>query len=129
VMGGLAAALKEAGKDIAESPVSAANLGRLVALISEGKISGKLAKEIFPKMFAAGEPAEAVIEREGLSQISDEGALGKIIDQVIAANPKQAEQYRGGKTAVLAFFVGQVMKVSRGQADPAAVNKLLREKL
>jgi aspartyl-tRNA(Asn)/glutamyl-tRNA(Gln) amidotransferase subunit B len=129
VMGDLAAALKEAGKEISESPVSAANLGRLVALIGEGKINGKLAKEIFPKMFAAGETPEAVIQREGLSQISDESALAKIIDEVIAANPKQVEQYRGGKTTVIAFFVGQVMKASRGQANPEAVNKLLREKL
>ncbi len=129
VMGDLTAALKESGRDITESPVSAENLGRLVALIGEGKLSGKLAKEIFPKMFAAGEPAEAIVQREGLSQISDEGALSRIIDDVIAANPKQVEQYRGGKTTVIAFFVGQVMKASRGQADPAAVNKLLREKL
>jgi len=129
VMGDLTAALKEAGKEISESPVTAENLGRLVAMIREGKLSGKLAKDVFAKMFAASETAEAVVEREGLSQISDEGALAKIIDDVIAANPKQVEQYRGGKTAVLAFFVGQVMKASRGQADPAAVNKLLREKL
>src|ERR1700733_11090898 len=127
VMGDLAAALNDAGKEISESPVSAANLGRLVALIGEGKINGKLAKEIFPKMFAAGEPAEAIIQREGLSQISDESALAKIIDEVIAANPKQVEQYRAGKATVIAFLVGQVMKASRGQADPAAVNKLLRE--
>jgi aspartyl-tRNA(Asn)/glutamyl-tRNA(Gln) amidotransferase subunit B len=129
VMGDLAAALNEAGKDISESPVSAQNLGRLVALIGEGKISGKLAKQIFPQMFAAAESAEVVIQREGLSQISDESALGKIIDDVIASNPKQVEQYRGGKTTVIAFFVGQVMKASRGQANPEAVNKLLREKL
>jgi aspartyl-tRNA(Asn)/glutamyl-tRNA(Gln) amidotransferase subunit B len=129
VMGELAGALKEAGKDIAESPVSAENLGRLVALIAQGKTSGKLAKEIFPKMFATGEPPEAIIEREGLAQISDQGELAKIIDQVIAANPNQVEQFRGGKTTVLGFFVGQVMKASRGQADPAAVNKLLGEKL
>jgi len=129
VMGDLTAALKEAGKEISESPVTAENLGRLVAMIREGKISGKLAKEVFPKMVATGDSPEAIVEREGLSQISDEGALAKIIDDVIAANPKQVEQYRSGKTAVLAFFVGQVMKASRGQADPAAVNKLLREKL
>ncbi len=129
VMGDLTAALKEAGKEISESPVTAENLGRLVAMIHQGKISGKLAKDVFAKMFAARETAEAIVEREGLSQISDEGALAKIIDDVIAANPKQVEQFRGGKTAVLAFFVGQVMKASRGQADPAAVNKLLREKL
>jgi aspartyl-tRNA(Asn)/glutamyl-tRNA(Gln) amidotransferase subunit B len=129
VMGELAAALKEAGKDIDASPVSAGSLGRLVALIGEGKISGKLAKEIFSKMFASGDSPEAIMKREGLEQISDEGALGKIIDDVIAANPKQLEQYRGGKTTVMGFFVGQVMKASRGQADPGAVNRLLTEKL
>jgi aspartyl-tRNA(Asn)/glutamyl-tRNA(Gln) amidotransferase subunit B len=129
VMGDLAAALKDAGKDISESPVSAANLGRLVMLIAQGKISGKLAKEIFPKMFAAGDPPEAVIEREGLAQISDEGALARIVDEIIAANPKQVEQYRGGKSSVIQFFVGQVMKATRGQANPAMVDKVLREKL
>jgi aspartyl-tRNA(Asn)/glutamyl-tRNA(Gln) amidotransferase subunit B len=129
VMGDLAGLLKAEGKEIGESPVSAENLGRLVALIGQGKISGKLAKDILPKMFSSGEAPEPIIQREGLEQISDEGALVKIIDQVIAANPKQVEQYRSGKTAVLGFFVGQVMKLSRGQADPAAVNKLLREKL
>ena len=97
-----------------ESPVSAENLGKLVALIREGKISGKLAKEIFPKMFFTGDAPEAIMEREGLQSISDEGALGKIIDEVIAANPKQVDQYRSGKAAVLGFLVGQVMKSSRG---------------
>jgi aspartyl-tRNA(Asn)/glutamyl-tRNA(Gln) amidotransferase subunit B len=129
VMGDLAGLLKQDGKEITESPVSAEALGTLVKLISEGKISGKLAKEIFPKMFASGDSAEAIMEREGLEQISDEGALGKIIDDVIAANPKQVEQYRGGKPAVLGFLVGQVMKASRGQADPATVNRMLKEKL
>jgi aspartyl-tRNA(Asn)/glutamyl-tRNA(Gln) amidotransferase subunit B len=129
VMGDLAGALKESGKEIGESPVSAENLGALVAMIAGKKISGKLAKEIFPKMFETGEEAGAIIEREGLAQISDDGALGKIVDEVIAANPKQVEQYRGGKTAVIGFLVGQVMKASRGQADPEAVNRLLKEKL
>jgi aspartyl-tRNA(Asn)/glutamyl-tRNA(Gln) amidotransferase subunit B len=127
VMGDLAGLLK--GGEITESPVSAENLGRLVALIGEGKISGKLAKDILPKMFASGETADAIIEREGLSQISDEGALTKIIDDVIAANPKQVEQYKSGKTTVIGFLVGQAMKASRGQADPAAVNRILKEKL
>ncbi len=129
VMGDLTAQLKEAGKEVGESPVSAGNLGRLIALIGEGKISGKLAKEIFAKMFESGDAPEAIMKREGLEQISDERALAKIIDDVIAANPKQLEQYRGGKTTVIGFFVGQVMKASRGQADPAAVNKLMQEKL
>jgi aspartyl-tRNA(Asn)/glutamyl-tRNA(Gln) amidotransferase subunit B len=129
VMGDLAGLLKQEGKEITESPVSAENLGQLVALIGQGKINGKLAKEILPKMFSTGETANTIIEREGLAQISDEGALGKIIDEVIAANPKQVEQYRGGKTAVIGFLVGQVMKASRGQADPAAVNRMLKERL
>jgi aspartyl-tRNA(Asn)/glutamyl-tRNA(Gln) amidotransferase subunit B len=129
VMGDLTALLKQEGKEITESPVNAETLGALIALMKEGKISGKLAKEIFPKMFATGESADTIMEREGLKQISDESALGKIIDEAIAANPKQVEQYRSGKSAVLGFLVGQVMKASRGQADPAAVNRLLKEKL
>ena len=129
VMGDLAALLKDAEKNIAESPVSAENLGRLIKLITDGKISGKIAKELLPKMAESGDAPETLVEREGLSQISDEGALLKIIDEVIAANPKQLEQYRAGKTTVIGFFVGQVMKASRGQGDPAVVNRLLKDKL
>src|SRR5712692_3315200 len=129
VMGDLSGALNAAGKGIGESPVSAAHLGELVALIGKGEISGKLAKEIFPKMFAGGEAPRVIMEREGLTQISDTGALEKIVDEVIAANPKQVEQYKGGKTAVMGFLVGQVMKASRGQANPAAVNELLKKRL
>jgi aspartyl-tRNA(Asn)/glutamyl-tRNA(Gln) amidotransferase subunit B len=129
VMGELAGALKAAGKEITESPVPAKSLGELVALIAKGDLSGKLAKEIFPKMFESGEAPSVIVDREGLRQIKDTGALQKIVDDVIAANPKQVEQYRGGKTAVIGFLVGQVMKASRGQADPAAVNELLKSTL
>ncbi len=129
VMGDLAAALKPEGKDIAESPVAAGQLGELVALIAKGEISGKMAKEIFAKMFASGESAGAIVEREGLRQISDSGALEAIVDQVLAANPKQVEQYRAGKAQVLGFLVGQVMKASRGQANPGSVNEFLKKKL
>ncbi len=129
VTGDLMGLLKAAGKEIAESPISAQRLGELVALISKGEISGKLAKEILAKMFESGEAASAIIDREGLKQISDSGALEKIIDEVLAANPKQVEQYRSGKTAVAGFLVGQAMKASRGQANPAAVNELLKAKL
>ena len=80
-------------------------------------------------MFASGEAPRTIMEREGLTQISDTGALEKIIDEVIAANPKQVEQYKSGKTAVMGFLVGQVMKASRGQANPAAVNELLKKRL
>jgi aspartyl-tRNA(Asn)/glutamyl-tRNA(Gln) amidotransferase subunit B len=129
ITGDLAGALKEAGKDITESPITYGTLGNLVGMVSQGKISGKLAKEIFPKMFTTGKEPEVIMAEENLTQISDEGALVKIIDEVIAANPKQLEQYRSGKTTVMNFFLGQVMKASRGQADPAAVTKLLKEKL
>ena len=80
-------------------------------------------------MFETGEPAATIIEREGLRQISDAAALEKIVDEVLAASSKQVEQYRSGKTAVLGYFVGQVMKATRGQANPAAVNEILRRKL
>jgi aspartyl-tRNA(Asn)/glutamyl-tRNA(Gln) amidotransferase subunit B len=129
VMGDLAGLLKAAGKEIAESPVAARHLGELIGLIAKGELSGKLAKDILPKVFESGEAPSAIVEREGLKQISDTGALEKIVDEVLAANPKQVEQYRSGKTAVAGYLVGQVMKASRGQANPAAVNELLKTKL
>jgi aspartyl-tRNA(Asn)/glutamyl-tRNA(Gln) amidotransferase subunit B len=127
VMGDLLGALK--GADIMESPVSSAQLGELVALIKKGEISGKLAKEIFPKMFATGDSAAVIMDREGLKQINDSSALEEIIDEVIAGNPKQVEQYRAGKTSVIGFLVGAAMKASRGQANPNAVGDLLKAKL
>jgi aspartyl-tRNA(Asn)/glutamyl-tRNA(Gln) amidotransferase subunit B len=107
VQGDLAAALKELGKTIAESPVSAANLGELIGLIGSGELSGKLAKEVFAKMLTTGDTARAIVDREGLKQISDTGALDKIIDETLAANPKQVEQYKSGKTQVIGFLVGR----------------------
>jgi aspartyl-tRNA(Asn)/glutamyl-tRNA(Gln) amidotransferase subunit B len=129
VVGDLVGLLNAAGKGIENSPISAAHLGDLVALINKGELSGKLAKEILPKMFETGDAPSAIMDREGLKQISDTGALEKIADDVIDANPKQVEQYKGGKTALLGFLVGQVMKASRGQANPAAVNEVLKKKL
>ena len=112
VMGDLSALLKEAGKEIEDSPISAGHLGQLIGLIASGKINGKLAKDIFPKMAAANEAPEVIMQREGLESISDEGALGKIIDEVIAANPKQVEQYKATGNRVR-FLVGPVMKASQ----------------
>ena len=129
VMGDLMALLKAEGKEIAASPVSAEQLGQLVKLIASGEISGKMAKEVFPKMFSTGDAAASIIEREGLKQISDTGALAQIIADVIAANPKQVEQYRGGKTTVINFLVGQAMKATRGQANVAVVTDLFKQKL
>ncbi len=127
VLGDLLGALK--GQPITEAPVTAGHLGELVALIASGEISGKLAKQVFARMLETGEPARLIMDREGFKQISDTGALDQIVADVIAANPKQVEQYKAGKATVIGFLVGQVMKASKGQANPASVNDLLREKL
>jgi len=129
VMGDLAGALKADGKDIVDSPVSATNLGDLVRLIATGELSGKLAKEVFPKMFATGDAPAVIVEREGLKQISDTGALEQAVEEVIAQNPKQVDQYRGGKTTVMNFLVGQVMRATRGQANVATVTEIFKRKL
>ncbi len=129
VVGDLMGLLKAAGKEIVDSPIGPEHLGELVALISKGELSGKLAKDILPKMFESGDSASTIVEREGLKQISDTGALEGLADEVIAANPKQVEQYRAGKVALLGFLVGQLMKASRGQANPAVANEILKAKL
>jgi aspartyl-tRNA(Asn)/glutamyl-tRNA(Gln) amidotransferase subunit B len=127
VTGDLLGALK--GREIKESPVAPEQLGELVGFIAKGEISGKMAKDIFAKMFETGESAATIIDREGLRQISDAGALEKIVDEVIAASPKQVEQYKAGKTGVIGYLVGQVMKASKNSANPGAVNELLKAKL
>jgi aspartyl-tRNA(Asn)/glutamyl-tRNA(Gln) amidotransferase subunit B len=129
VMGDLAGLLKNTGREIHESPVPAKHVGELVGMVARGELTGKLAKDVLAKMFETGEPPSVIVEREGLKTITDSGALEKMIDQVIAANPKQVEQYRSGKATVIGFLVGQVMKASRGQASPAAVNEMLKAKL
>ncbi|MEO8370239.1 MAG: Asp-tRNA(Asn)/Glu-tRNA(Gln) amidotransferase GatCAB subunit B, partial [Candidatus Solibacter sp.] len=128
-MGDLAALLKAQSQEIAQSPVSAENLGQLVKLLASEELSGNLAKQVFPKMFSSGETAAVIVEREGLKQISDTGALEKVIAAVIEANPKQVEQYKGGKTTVINFLVGQAMKATRGQANVATVTELFKLRL
>ncbi|MEO8591811.1 MAG: Asp-tRNA(Asn)/Glu-tRNA(Gln) amidotransferase subunit GatB [Candidatus Solibacter sp.] len=129
VMGDLAAQLKAEDKEIAQSPVSAANLGALVKMIASDELSGNLAKQVFPKMFESGDAPSVIVEREGLKQISDTGALEQVIADVIAGNPKQVEQYKGGKTTVINFLVGQAMKATRGQANVATITELFKQKL
>ena len=121
--------LEAAGKAAAESPVTAEELGTLVRLIDEGKISGKQAKDVLVEMFQSGKGALAIIEEQGLVQVSDTGEIDALIDEVIAANPDQVAAYRGGKEALLGFFVGQVIKASKGKANPKIVSERLREKL
>ena len=129
VMGDLSAALKKLDKSIAESPVSAAQLGGLVKLIDAKTISGKIAKDVFAKMLDSGEDADLIVKREGLVQVTDTGAIEGFVDEAMKANPAMVTEFRGGKEAVLGFMVGQVMKLSKGKANPALVNELLRKKM
>ncbi|WP_259780023.1 Asp-tRNA(Asn)/Glu-tRNA(Gln) amidotransferase subunit GatB [Aestuariispira ectoiniformans] len=121
--------LNKAGKDITESPVTPENLASLIGLISDNTISGKIAKDVFDEMFETGKDAKDIVEEKGLKQITDTGAIEAIVDDIIANNPGQVEQYRGGKTGLIGWFVGQVMKATQGKANPGAVNQILKAKL
>lgn len=121
--------LNQANKTINQSPITAQNLGKMVALVEKGTISGKMGKTVFAEMWATSKDPESIIKEKGLVQVSDPAAVGKIVDEVIAANAAQAADYRGGRTKLFGFFVGAVMKASKGQANPELVNELLTEKL
>jgi aspartyl-tRNA(Asn)/glutamyl-tRNA(Gln) amidotransferase subunit B len=127
--GELSAKLNETGKDASESPVSPAQLAALLARIHDGTVSGKLAKEVFDAMWGGEGDVDAIIERKGLRQISDAGALEAIVAEVLAANPRQVEDYRAGREKAFNSLVGQVMKATKGKANPAQVNELLRKRL
>ncbi|MFY0664400.1 MAG: Asp-tRNA(Asn)/Glu-tRNA(Gln) amidotransferase subunit GatB [Natronospirillum sp.] len=129
VMGDLTAVLNKTNTPIGKSPVSAEDLGVLIERITDNTISSKIAKTVFESMVAEGGTADAVIERQGLKQVSDTGAIEAMIDEVIAASPQQLADYRGGKDKLFGYFVGQVMKASKGQANPALVNDILKQKL
>jgi len=129
VMVELGGALNRAGLEIAEGPVDAAALGGLIRRIADQTISGKIAKQVFEAMWNGEGNADAIIEARGLKQVSDSGALEQLVDELIAANPQQVEQYRAGKTKLLGFFVGQAMKATKGQANPQQLNDLLRARL
>ena len=121
--------LENAGLTAEKSPIPAVELGALVRMIGEGKISGKQGKDVLVEMFATGKSAGAIVEERGLVQVSDTGEIDRIIDEIIAANPNQLGQYRSGKEALFGFFVGQIMKASKGKANPKIVNERLKEKL
>ncbi len=129
VQGELLGRLKAKGLEIEQSPISMKGVAMSADLVESGAISGKMLKDLYDLAFERGEDFPAIYEKEKPQQITDTSAIEKIIDEVIAANPKQLEQYRGGKKTVAAFFVGQVMKASKGQANPALVNELLAKKL
>lgn len=121
--------LENAGITAGDSPVSAASLGELVRMIDEEKISGKQGKEVLVEMFKTGKGPAAIVSEKGMVQLSDAGEIDQLIDQIIAANPQQLESYRAGKDALFGFFVGQVLKASKGKANPKVVNERLKLKL
>ena len=121
--------LNKLGKTIEECPVSSKQLGGLLDLIKDNTISGKIAKDVFDLMFETGKDAAAIVEEKGLKQVTDTGAIEKMIDEVIANNPDKVSEYQGGKEKLFGFFVGQVMKASQGKANPQAVNEILKKKL
>jgi aspartyl-tRNA(Asn)/glutamyl-tRNA(Gln) amidotransferase subunit B len=129
VMVELSAALNKENLEITQSRVDAERLAGLLKRIVDQTISGKIAKEVFEQMWSEGKDADAIIEAKGLKQITDTGAIEKVIDEVIAANPRQLAEYRSGKDKLFGFFVGQVMKATGGKANPAQVNELLKKKL
>lgn len=129
LMGDFFAMLKRKNLTIEESPVSAESLGRLVNLIEKDVISGKIAKDVFEIMSETGENPEKIVEEKGLKQVTDTGAIEAIVDKVIADNPDKVNAYKGGKVGLMGWFVGQVIKESRGKANPQVVNRLLAAKL
>ena len=128
-MGELAAALNREERDIASSPITPQMLASVVARVSDGTISGKAAKQVFEVMWKLGGTADQIIQREGLRQVSDAGAIEKVVDQVLAANARQVADYRAGKDKAFNSLVGQVMKATQGKANPAQVNEIMRKKL
>jgi len=126
VMGELSGLLNKEGRDISASPVSPERLGGMLQRIKDGTISGKIAKQVFEAMWNDEGDADAIIEKKGLKQITDTGAIEKIVRDVLDANPRQVEQYKGGQEKLLGFFVGQVMKATQGKANPGEVNKILK---
>lgn len=130
VMTELLRELNQANKQITDSPIKPQQLGRMIALIDNGTISGKIAKTVFQEMWKSGKDPEAIIKEKGLVQITDPAAIEKIVDEVLAANAQNVEDHKSGKKKNLfGFFVGAVMKASKGQANPELVNKILQEKL
>ena len=122
-------ALKKENLTLENSPVSPENLGKLVGLISKGIISGKIAKDVFSEMMISKKSPAEIVREKGLEQVSDDKEILKLIDKVILENQEKVKDYLGGKDKLFGFFVGQVMKLSQGKANPGLVNKLLKENL
>ena len=128
-MGDLQALLNKNDWSIDESPIKADRLTTLIARIKDNTISGKIAKTVFEAMIEDPAGVDEIIESQGLKQVTDSGEIEKLVDEVIANNPDQVQQFKDGKEQVLGFLVGQAMKLSQGKANPGQVNQLLREKM
>ena len=129
LLGEVSAQLNRDGLDLAQCPITPQQLGGILRRIGDGSISNAGAKEVFRAMWAEGGEADAIIEAKGLKQVSDAGAIEKIVDEILAANPAQVAEYRGGKDKVFGFFVGLAMKASKGKANPAQLNEVLKRRL
>lgn len=129
IMGDLLGYLNANGKELSDVKITGQGLGEMIGLLEKGTISGKIAKTVFKEMLESGKLPQQIVEEQGLVQISDEGALLAIVDKIIAANPQSVEDFRAGKEKAIGFLVGQIMKETRGKANPALVNKLLLERL
>ena len=128
-MGDLLRELNSEKIQISKSPISPTALGNLILLIDKEIISGKIAKTVFIEMWKTGAPPDAIVQKSGLAQVSNAGDVEKMVDSVLAANASQVAEYRAGKTKVLGFLVGAIMKLSKGQANPDIVNEILKTKL
>ena len=129
LIGELSGALNKNNLDVKQSPISADQLSELLKRIEDKTISGKIAKKVFESIWNGEGNADEIIEKQGLKQITDTGALEKMVDEIIANNSKQVEQYKNGQTKLLGYFVGQAMKASKGKGNPQELNKIIKAKL
>jgi len=129
IMGDVLRFLNEEKRDIRDCPIRPEALAAMIALIKDGTISGKMAKDVVEEMYRTGRPPEDIVREKGMVQITDEGALIPVIEEILARHPGQLEQYRAGKDKLFGFFVGQVMKATQGKANPQLINDLLQKRL
>lgn len=129
IMGELLRLLNEDNRDVKNCPISPNGLADIIKMVKGGQISGKMAKEVFEEMYKTGKAASDIVKAKGLTQISDEGELAKIVEEIVKNNPDNVAKFKAGKTTVLGFFVGEIMKATKGKANPQVINKLLKEKL
>jgi aspartyl-tRNA(Asn)/glutamyl-tRNA(Gln) amidotransferase subunit B len=129
IMGELLRLLNEENRDVKDCPIPPSGVADIIKMVKGGQISGKMAKEVFEEMYKTGKAAADIVKAKGLTQISDEGELARIVEEIVNANPENVAKFKAGKTNVMGFFVGEIMKATKGKANPQVINKLLKEKL